>query len=269
MNGIVNGIDISQWQHPTSGTPIDWAAVKDAGVGFVIVKVTEAAVYVNPFYSADIVDATKAGLAVAGYLYLADQDGAMQADWYHTQVTNHLDGVMIDYEAPGLTWRILDDCANRLRSYGYVPMLYCSASTWTSLAALWSGLLAIADYEAAPANLPPFDMWQHSQTGTVPGIVGPVDLDIFSNIAAYNQFFGIQPAPTPDPILEDSMDYLLIASSTSTSGSVKQGVNYVRFANGGWLICATPADLAAWKATGIKTVEISGNALVTAGAPVQ
>ena len=70
------GIDISS----NNTRPIPWKDLKDAGVGFVIIKCTEGLTYTNPYFAQDVQDAQKEGMQVAAYHFLhPDLDGAAQA----------------------------------------------------------------------------------------------------------------------------------------------------------------------------------------------
>src|SRR5262249_52406418 len=82
------------------------------------------------------------------------------------------------------------------------PILYTNASTWESLGAptLRVNLLWIAQWEVdCPAQLSNFTrwhFWQHSSTGRVPGIDGPVDLDWYQGtLEELRLLAGIKPLP--------------------------------------------------------------------------
>ena len=64
----LKGFDVSSWSHP-GDKPIDWEAVKDAGMRFVMVKVSQGLDYLSPFVSEDAIEAHAHGLLVGLYHY--------------------------------------------------------------------------------------------------------------------------------------------------------------------------------------------------------
>ena len=57
---------MSSYQHPNNA-PVNWAAVKAAGISFAFVKSTESTGYVNPYYARDVAGARAAGVVVGAY----------------------------------------------------------------------------------------------------------------------------------------------------------------------------------------------------------
>ena len=60
------GPDVSSYQHP-NGAAINWKKVDESGQQFAIVKATEGASYVNPYFAKDYAAAGAAGLVRGGY----------------------------------------------------------------------------------------------------------------------------------------------------------------------------------------------------------
>ena len=90
MTANVRMIDVSSNNHPTAA-PIDWAQVKAAGYGAVMIKATEGVDYVNPWLKDDADGAAAAGLQV-GYYHFArpgQSTGVTQA----ADATKAIDGL--------------------------------------------------------------------------------------------------------------------------------------------------------------------------------
>ncbi len=69
----------------------------------------------------------------------------------------------------------------RIRERGYAPMIYANL-VWEAfefdLARIRDIPIWYADYEPVPQTPYFFTVWQYTDSGTVPGIVGPVDLNL-------------------------------------------------------------------------------------------
>lgn len=75
---MIYGVDCSHH----NGDP-DWVAVYRDGIRFVVLKVTEGTSYNwQDWLTRNAAAASRAGLLVAGYGFMHDQDGAAQADYY-------------------------------------------------------------------------------------------------------------------------------------------------------------------------------------------
>lgn len=195
------GIDIASWQHPGSA-PIDWNAVKGAGMTFAIVKATEGTNYTNPFFVGDRDAAGKAGLVVGAYHYArpaapistaVDQARHFLAVTGLTRTAGHLAPVL-DLETTGgldpvalaaWTRAFLEEIESQT---GRAPILYTYRSFWTnSMAdtkefARYPFWFAIYNNESTPGWLPGgwpgWAMWQYTSSGVVPGIIGSVDMNV-------------------------------------------------------------------------------------------
>ncbi len=195
------GVDIASWQHPGSA-PIDWNAVKAAGMSFAIVKATEGTNYTNPFFVGDRDAAGKAGLVVGAYHYArpaaplstaVDQARHFLAVTGLTRAAGQLAPVL-DLETTGgldpvalaaWTRAFLEEVESQT---GRAPVLYTYRSFWTdSMAdtkefARYPFWFAIYNSESAPGWLPGgwpgWALWQYTSSGVVPGIIGNVDMNV-------------------------------------------------------------------------------------------
>jgi GH25 family lysozyme M1 (1,4-beta-N-acetylmuramidase) len=211
----LNGIDVSSAQH-LSGT-INWSDVAAAGYEFAAIKGTEGNYYINPYYATDAADAVAAGLYVSAYEFAnpAESTGTVAAQYTAQNAGNYTVGgnylpLMLDLEADpytatdglnecyGLTpaqmvtW-ISDFMTEAATLTGAAPFIYVSPDWWESCTgnstAFSSDLLWIASYSAsAPSPLPGgwsnWSFWQYTDSGSVPGINGDVDLDYFNGSLA-------------------------------------------------------------------------------------
>ena len=199
---FVDGIDVSYHQ----GT-IDWSQVAAAGKRFAFVRASAGTLTADPAYATNRAGARAAGLAVGSYHYAnpdtAPNDASNEAGWFlqnatiasgdlvpelDFEVSNGLDSATLTAWAQ--TWLSQVSAATGVR-----PIIYTNVNFWsTSMADTdWFArngytVLWIANWTTATAPTVPagnwggsgWTFWQHSSTGTVPGISGPVDLDRFN-----------------------------------------------------------------------------------------
>lgn len=202
-----HGIDVSEWQGP-----IDWPRVAGAGIGFAAIRCGDGLRHPDPRFAENWAGAGHAGVARAAYLFCrcgqpareqaallaASNDGGELAAWADLEGESAR-GVALS-EVLGWLGDFLDELERR---DGRVPTLYTGPAFWRSIQPYsdprWARYpLAIAHYtkRAAPDVPPPwttYAFWQHTSSGRVPGIGGPVDLDI-SLVGAISQ----APAPAQE-----------------------------------------------------------------------
>lgn len=194
MADEVQGIDVSHYQGA-----VDWQAVAGAGIAFAFAKATEGVDWVDPQLAANWAGMQVAGLVRGAYHFFEPNDDAA------SQAQNFLANVqlapgdlppVLDVETTGgvsdaelwsgvATWLQLVEQAT-----GRQPILYTAPGFWNSHEpdlALTRYPLWLADYAAQP-TLPKgwtsWLFWQHSQSGSVAGVTGAVDLDLFSGTLA-------------------------------------------------------------------------------------
>jgi GH25 family lysozyme M1 (1,4-beta-N-acetylmuramidase) len=134
----VYGVDVSHHQGA-----IDWHAVKADGIGFAILKATEGQSYDwESWYSANVHGALAAGLLVGSYLFMHDQDGVKQADYYVARVRAYGaagQGQALDVEtAPGPDYPTAaetDAAAKRVKALLWLPIISYSGYWY------WAGIL--------------------------------------------------------------------------------------------------------------------------------
>lgn len=197
MSGGVRGVDVSSWQHPADA-PIDWSAVKRAGVEFAIVKATQGTTYVNPWLAEDLDGARAAGLLVGAYHYVeAGVDGAAQgAHFVGSLVGQRLElGCWLDWELAALQdWEVTslyNTTAGAVEEARPGVGVYCGTA-WLEVfhrLGLTVRRLWLVDYGAgdAPAGVAIRQVGKDA----VSGIAGEVDCDELVNARAFNR------APSP------------------------------------------------------------------------
>lgn len=170
----VLGIDISKWDGNW-----DAARSKAAGAAFVFIKASQG-VTSDPLFAVNWQKAKDAGLLRGAYHYLDTAlPGRDQADFFANLIASDRGEFppVVDFEenSPGLTAARtsaqLRDFVNQLKSHGYTPTIYTSASYWQEYGdknSDWAQYpLWLADYNntlspAAPAPWTRWTFWQYS-----------------------------------------------------------------------------------------------------------
>jgi GH25 family lysozyme M1 (1,4-beta-N-acetylmuramidase) len=200
--GAVPGIDVSHWQGS-----IDWAQVAAAGTRFAIAKATQGRAYVDPQYGINKAGAELNGIVFGAY-HFADPDNthndAVREANHFVDTAQLGPGNLIpvlDIERTGgltqakVTAWILDWLDRVTERVGVRPMVYTSPNGWlnrtgdtTAVAAAGYTVLWVAHWGVAEPRLPAADwngngwtFWQYTSQGSVPGIIGNVDLDWYES----------------------------------------------------------------------------------------
>ena len=199
VNGdAVKGIDVSEWQGK-----IDWEEVKDSGVEFVIIRVGARATETGEILEDDKAQsyykgAKEAGLKIGAYVFAQSinvEEAIEEAEYLLDAVADWdvdmplvYDWEYVDmYARTGrMDARTLTDMAKAfcetIEDAGYEPMIYFGSSQSQDLLILeelmeypfWLAMYSpVMDY---PYKV---DMWQYTETGSVPGIDGYVDMNLW------------------------------------------------------------------------------------------
>lgn len=191
---IQRGIDVSVYQ----GT-ITWSSVKSAGKNFAFIRVSDGTGTLDANFATNWSHAKSAGLTVGAYQFFRpSQDPIAQADLIvnKVQAAGYVSTdlpIVIDVEVTGgmsnatIISRV-NQWLQRVQSRtGRLPALYTSPGFWSSignptpspLPYLWD-----AHWGATCPTLPPawgrLRWWQYSDSGSVSGISGAVDLDEYN-----------------------------------------------------------------------------------------
>ena len=186
----VRGIDVSHHQ-----SEIDWRAVRAAGIRFAYLKATEGGDFTDPRFERNWRDAGDAGIARGAYHFFSLCRTA------ETQAANFLSSVPSDPNAlpPALDLEFGGNCASRpappvlcdnLKHYlkiveerfGKRVVFYATRDFLESYPCVPDRPLWGRSLLRAPDRR--WKLWQFASRARVPGIKGPVDLDVFVGDAA-------------------------------------------------------------------------------------
>ncbi|MBO6039609.1 MAG: Lyzozyme M1 (1,4-beta-N-acetylmuramidase) [Oscillospiraceae bacterium] len=195
----LTGIDVSEHQYD-----IDWRKVAADGVDFAMIRVgyrgsTAGGLYTDDYYEKNIRGALNAGLKVGVYFFsqaLDAREAAEEAAFVLEQIRPYeiTMPVVFDWEIVGgsdartytVDRRTLCEAVRAfcgpVKDAGYEPMLYFTRYLGYRkyiLRNLADYGFWYAEYEDRPRIAFDFDMWQYSETGTVDGIDGDVDLNLY------------------------------------------------------------------------------------------
>lgn len=193
------GIDVSKWQGN-----IDWEKVKADGYEFVIIRLgfrgysQTGGMEIDSMFYQNIQGAQAAGLDVGVYFFsqaINEEEALEEAEFvidalegYTLQLPVVYDPELIrdqeartnDVTGEQFTKNTIVFC-EAMEEAGYSPMIY-SNMVWEAflfdMTELQKYPFWYADYEATPQTPYDFVMWQYSETGSVDGINGNVDLNI-------------------------------------------------------------------------------------------
>lgn len=186
----VAGIDVSYYQEK-----IDWKRVRRAGLRFAFVRISDGTTIADPMFNKNWSGAKRAGIVRGSYQFFRPEESATaQADIVIAALKFDPGELppAIDVEADGglrpaeLAAKVrvwVDRVRTKL---GVEPLIYASPEFWREKLGgadipqpLW-----LAHYTqkcpTVPAPWTRWTFWQHSKSGSVPGIYGPVDLDVFA-----------------------------------------------------------------------------------------
>ena len=189
------GIDVSKW----NGS-IDWNAVKNSGVSYVIIRVgyrgsSQGSLIDDPKFKTNIKGATAAGLKVGVYFFTQAVD-EVEAVQEASMVLDRISGykisypVFLDVEGSGGRGDRIDSTTrtavckafcNTIQNAGYTAGIYAN-KTWLNdkmdAGSLSAYKIWLAQYAKAPTYTGRYDLWQYRSDGKVSGISGNVDLNL-------------------------------------------------------------------------------------------
>lgn len=187
----VAGIDVSYYQKS-----IAWPRVRRAGIRFAFIRASDGLTITDARFAKNWHGAKRAGLLRGAYQYFRPEQSAVaQADLLIAAIDRDPGELppVIDVESAGgksaseLTTSIrawVDRVRTRL---GVEPIVYTGPDFWRTRvggADLTRQPLWLAHYTPTCPTVPApwlrWTFWQHADTGRVPGIAGPVDLNVFA-----------------------------------------------------------------------------------------
>lgn len=195
------GIDVSSHQGE-----IDWQKVAASGIEFAFIRLgyrgygAEGTLNMDPYFQQNVAGAKAAGLKVGVYFYSqaisveeAEEEARFVLDALIANQISLEYPVVYDWEiAPSSTARTagidsitLTDCAiafcKAVEAEWFTPMIYCGtrvAYTMYDLSRLTDYDIWYPQYASQPSMYYDYRIWQYSDSGSVPGISGKVDMDL-------------------------------------------------------------------------------------------
>ena len=194
----IRGIDVSTHQKE-----IDWTQVKEAGFEFVMIRLgyrgsIEGLLFEDEWAQRNYQGAKAAGLKVGGYFFsqsVSVEEAKEEAEY----ALDIIEGWELDmplvydweflqegYRTDIVDTRLLTDCTktfcDTVKKAGYAPMVYFNPSQSRKqmhLEELTDYGFWLAMYSDQMTYEYKVDMWQYTCTGSVPGIKGNVDINLF------------------------------------------------------------------------------------------
>lgn len=190
------GIDVSKW----NGT-IDWNAVKNSGVSYVIIRCgyrgsSAGTLVEDPKFKANIKGATSAGIKVGVYFFsqaINNSEAVEEASMVLQLIKDYKISypVFLDVESSGgradkidsvTRTEVIKSFCQTIENGGYTAGVYANKNwlnTKMDAKQLTKYKIWLAQYAAAPTyTTTKYDLWQYKSTGKVSGISGNVDLNI-------------------------------------------------------------------------------------------
>lgn len=194
VGGGILGIDVSKH----NGT-INWTAVKNAGVSFVIIRCgyrgsTQGALVEDAMFRRNIEGAQAAGLKVGVYFYsqaVNEVEAVQEASMVLSLVKNYKISypIFIDTEQSGgradrisreTRTAVCRAFCETIKNGGYTPGIYSSKSWFMNnlnVSSLSSYKIWLAQYATKPTYTGRYDLWQSTDKGRISGISTNVDLN--------------------------------------------------------------------------------------------
>ena len=207
MTKTVQGVDVSVYQ-----STVNWASVKSAGNAFAFVRVSDGASTSDTQFASNWPGAKKAGLIRGAYQFFrASEDPTAQANLFVSKM-NAAGGIGAGDLPPVLDLETADGESNATvvsraltwlsvmeQKTGIKPIVYTAAFMSATIGTSFSKYpLWVANYEVTCPTMPSgwtaWQFWQDSSKGTVGGISGAVDTDIFNGDLATLQKLTLQTA---------------------------------------------------------------------------
>ena len=193
------GIDVSGHQ----GT-IDWDQVKEAGIQFAMIRLgyrgyTQGGLALDDNYVTNIETALESKMPVGVYFYtqaVSYEEGVEEAQYVIKNIADYKISypVVIDTEKMEADGARANDISNEertdaivgfcdtIKDAGYTPMIYANRNWYAQnldMDRLGDYQLWLAQYSNVPDFPYLFTGWQYTSEGSVPGISGSVDIDVW------------------------------------------------------------------------------------------
>jgi lysozyme len=193
-NGYPSGIDVASYQ----GYP-DWdTVVGSTGISFAFTKATEGTTYTNPTFDYNWAWMAYEGLYRGAYHYgRPAYDARAQADYFVDVVQPQsgdlqmcLDLETTDGRSPAQVWAWTQAFIDEIYQLTGAPgIIYTGYYFWRDQVGnpadnlncpLWLAAYVSDPNPYVPRAWSTWSFWQYTSSGSVPGISGAVDLDLFN-----------------------------------------------------------------------------------------
>lgn len=193
------GIDVSEYQNK-----VDWNQVKEAGIEFAIIRVgyrgygQAGKLVEDAMFRNHVEGALNAGLKVGVYFFsqaVSETETLEEAQFVMDRIKEYDITYPVVFDTEEITYdtsrteglsrkQFTDNCitfCEEVEKAGYSSMIYANMK-WMAFTLQLEQLNDYkkwyADYEAVPQCPYEFQMWQYTESGSVPGIEGNVDLNV-------------------------------------------------------------------------------------------
>jgi lysozyme len=186
----ITGIDVSHHQGA-----IDWKKVAASGVTFAFIKASEGRDFTDRRFAENWRGATAAGIPVGAYHFFTFCSPGREQAAHFLRTAPPVPGALppvadVEFVGNCKAYGSLERVRGELRSFldavaerwGAPPILYVTPESWEQVAAgrfgehpVW---IRSVLGEPAPDAFGGWLIWQFSETGRVPGVRGPVDLNV-------------------------------------------------------------------------------------------
>lgn len=207
MGYDVKGVDVSHYQGA-----INWATLKDGGVGFAYIKASEGAQFRDPRFDENWRRSKEAGVPRAAYhFFTLCKTGAEQAANFIAATPVEANGLphALDAEQTGKcrSGRRVGDPVAEIKAfldltekhYGRRPLIYTTREFHETFL---RGRLQTERFWLRSLHRPPgfrkdqWTLWQYHHRGLRSGVAGHVDLNAFNGtLAEFKSFAALESAP--------------------------------------------------------------------------
>ncbi|MEZ0227233.1 MAG: glycoside hydrolase family 25 protein [Planctomycetota bacterium] len=206
-----SGVDVSKWQGS-----IDWPQVAASGKDFAIVRVSDGTGYNDEYFDRNWKGVKDAGMVRGAYQFFRPtQDPVAQANLFCDRIGKLAPGDL----PPVLDLEVTDGAGSEQiarnvaawadvveKRLGVKPIIYVSPGFWSGLNPkpkvdgidLWVAHWGVSSPDI-PAGWSGWKFWQTSSTGSVPGISGNVDTNLFNGSVADLKKYAAEHSPAPPP----------------------------------------------------------------------
>ena len=201
----VKGIDVSKYQ-PT----INWQDVRADGVEFAFIRVSDGTMFPDAYFDSHWAGSRAVGIKHGAYQFFRpSEDPIVQANMLLTKINSTLapddlppviDVEDNDDQPPAVIVAKMQQWINHVEAaIGRPPIVYTNRPFWRdsvggadfSAYPLWHAQYSTAPCPNIAPQWPTWHLWQYSESGTVPGITGGVDMNRWNGTrASFDAFLG-------------------------------------------------------------------------------